>query len=139
MIARFVLLFFLSVSLQMSPAAAQAADTPVAADDRSIPYKRTGETGTDVSVVRVVLGLGLVMAIGIGAIFAIRRYLPGSYGASAVPGSRHIDLVEVRRLTPRLTLFLLNVDGEKIVLAQTSETLAMHRLHADKKDSPDAS
>lgn len=138
MIARIFILFFLSISLQMPAARVQAADKPAAGEDRPIPYKRTGEAETDVSAIRVVLGLGLVLAIGIGAIFAIRRYLPGSYGVAAVSGSRHIDLMEVRRLTPRLTLFLLNIDGEKIVLAQTSEALAVHRLHTDGKDSPDA-
>lgn len=138
MIARIFILFFLTISLQASTINVYAADKPEGVGDHNIPYKRASEVGTGISVLRVVFGLSLVLALGFGAIFAIRRYLPASYGATVASASRHIDLVEMRRLTPRLTLFLLNIDGEKIVLAQTSETLTMHGLHSGTKEVHDA-
>ena len=124
----------LMIALQFSTLNAIAAGKTATSGDHAIPYKRTGEVETGTSVVRVVSGLILVIAVGFGVILAIRRYIPASYGASAASASRHIDLLETRRLTPRLTLYLLDVDGQKLLLAHSSEALTLQHLQPGEKD-----
>ena len=67
------------------------------------------------------LGLGVVLAMGVGAIFLLRRYLPGVDVAGKGLAKRHIELLEVRRITPRLSVFLIEVDGQRHLLAQSGD------------------
>lgn len=95
-----------------------AALRPASAD--GIPYRKS-EDGADAgTLLRVVTGLGAVLLVGAGAIFLMKKYLPGAYGIG-VAGTHQIKLVEVRRLTPRLTLFAVEYRGRQLLLAQSGD------------------
>lgn len=128
-----VLAFILTILL-CAPVA-QAADVPAANGDKRIPYKDTIEGDTGVSVLRVVLGFGLVLAVGVSVIFILRRYLPATYGVSGSQGARQIDLIEMRRLTPKLTLFLVKVGDERILFSHSGDRVT--RMHSTRSASLD--
>jgi flagellar biogenesis protein FliO len=135
---RFLLVLFLA--MQLFSTVAQAAETPSSGSnsDRRIPYKGTGETEVGTSVIRVALGLGLVLIAGVGVVLLLRRYLPASYGGSTGPSVRRIELVEVRRLTPKLTLFLIEVDDARILLAQSGDRIMpMYRTSLANRERSD--
>jgi len=85
-----------------------------------IPFKRDAEALDLGLALRVALALGLVIALGIGGVYALKRFLPGSLGGAAGASGR-IKVLEVRRVTPRLTLFLVEIDGRTIALAQSGD------------------
>jgi flagellar biogenesis protein FliO len=109
------------VLMQLFSTTAQTADTSPSGNEKRIPYKGTNEGDSGVSVLRVVLGLGFVLAIGVGGVLLLRRYLPASYGGNSGSGVRKIELMEVYRLTPKLTLFLIKVKDQEILLAQSGD------------------
>ena len=82
-----------------------------------IPFRRNAEALDSGLALRVALALGVVIALGIGGVYALKRYLPGSLGGT----QGRIKLLEVRRVSPRLTLFLVEIDGQTIALAQSGD------------------
>lgn len=99
---------------------ADALKTPPA---QPIPFKKEGEVSSG-QLFRIAGVFVVVVALGIGAIYVLRRYLPGV----DVPGNgerKRIRLIEVRRLTPKVVLFLVEVDGRTLLLSQQGEKLAM--------------
>ena len=93
----------------------------------SIPFKRADDTASAASLWRTVVGFGLVVAVGVGAVYFLRRYVPASVGGVAGRGGR-IDVLEIRRVTPRLTLFLIKVDEETVLLTQSGDHVEQLRL-----------
>lgn len=84
-----------------------------------IPFRRDADVDSGTAL-RVALALGLVIALGVGGVYALKRFLPGSLGGAAgAPG--RIRVLEVRRVTPKLTLLLVEIDGQKIALAQSGD------------------
>jgi len=84
-----------------------------------IPFRREADVDSGTAL-RVALALGLVIALGIGGVYALKRFLPGSLGAATGTTGR-INVLEVRRVTPRLTLYLVEIDGEKFALVQSGD------------------
>lgn len=104
-------------------ALAQPGDAPM---EQRIPFKKSEES-TSGLVLRVVGGLFVVALVGVGALFLLKRYLPAGY-LPASQGAKRINVLEVRRLTPKVTLFLVEVDGVRILLSQNGERIAnLHR------------
>jgi flagellar biogenesis protein FliO len=102
-----------SIAFAAAPEGAAPAKEP-------IPFKREADALEPGRVLSTALALGLVIAVGIGGIYALKRFLPGSLGGVAgAPG--RIKVLEVRRVTPKLTLLLLEIDGQKIALAQSGD------------------
>jgi flagellar biogenesis protein FliO len=126
MLKRIVLSCFLAT--QLFSTVVQAAEALPSISDKRIPYKGTGESDIGVSLIRVVLGLGFVLAAGVGGVLLLRRYLPASYGGGTGPSTRKIELVEVRRLTPKLTLFLIAVGDKQILFAQSGDRVTRMSL-----------
>lgn len=132
------LLLMLLLAVQVSTGIARATEPPVTGAEKRIPFKGSEGSETGVSVLRVVLGFGVVAAVGFGAILAMRRFLPLSY-AGKPAATRNIELVEVRRLTPKLTLFLIQVEGERVLLAQSGDVVTrIHPLQPAGSRSGDA-
>jgi flagellar biogenesis protein FliO len=96
-------------------AAEQSAPTK-----EQIPFRRDAEAVDSGLALRVALALGLVVALGIGGVYALKRFMPASLGGSGGTAGR-INVLEVRRVTPRLTLFLVEIDGEKFALVQSGD------------------
>lgn len=124
--ARWVLIAFYITALgsycNESLAAPAPAANPVVAE-RPIPFKSSDETDTGALVFRVVLVLGLVLAIGVVALLVLRKYIPMTSALKAPGVAREIELVELRRLSPRLTLYLIEVHGTRYLLAQSGDRL----------------
>jgi hypothetical protein len=106
----------------VSPAMAATGDAPVlrAANAETIPYRRAEEGADGAMLLRVIAGLGAVLLVGAGAIYVLKKYLPGAYGIGA-SGPQRIRLLEVRRMTPRLTLFAVEFEGKHFLLAQSGD------------------
>lgn len=85
-----------------------------------IPFRRDAEAVDSGLALRVALALGLVIALGIGGVYALKRFMPASLGGASGAAGR-INVLEVRRITPRLTLFLVEIDGEKFALVQSGD------------------
>ena len=71
---------------------------------------------------RMAGGLVLMAMLTFAAAWLAKRYLPGLRGFSADGGSK-IQLLESRRVTPKLTLFVLEFEGRRLLLAQSGERL----------------
>jgi len=102
-------------------------------EKETIPFKRDADSFELGLVLRTALALGVVIAVGLAGIYALKRFLPTSLGRSAA-GQGRINVLEIRRVTPRLTLFLLEIDGQKVFLVQSGDRVRPLRL-ADSRGS----
>lgn len=87
--------------------------------EQRIPFKKTEESSAGL-VFRVIGGFVVVVLVGVGALYLLKRYLPTAY-RPATQGTNRIQVIEVRRLAPKVTLFLIEVDGARILLSQNGE------------------
>ena len=115
----------LAAGLACGPAAAQQKEAAPARE--ALPFKRDADAFDAGMLLRTAAALGLVIAIGFAGVYALKRFVPSSLGrASGGPG--RINVLEIRRVTPRLTLLLVEVDGEKVFLAQSGDRVRTLRL-----------
>jgi flagellar biogenesis protein FliO len=84
-----------------------------------IPYKRDSQITASL-IARVVASLVLVLFIAAGIVYVLKHYLPG-WRASKLNRSSRISVIETKRLTPKTLLFLIQVDGETLLLAQSND------------------
>lgn len=108
-----------------APVAAPAdapATVPVEAPAAGLPFRTDGIV-TQAMLARVAVAVALALAAAFGAAYLLRRFLL----ATGVQGGqgRRMQLLEVRRLSPRLTLFMVRVDRRTLVLAQSGEHVAV--------------
>lgn len=101
----------------LQPAPATAAFQP---DSRRIAFKEDNGAGVGALALRLAGGLVLMAMLTFGATWLAKRYLPGLRGFSS-DGHSRIQLLETRRITPRLTLFVLEIEGRRVLLAQSGE------------------
>jgi hypothetical protein len=102
--------------------------------ENDIPYKKD-EGYSGANIVKILFAFVIVVLIAFAAIFVLRRYY---YGNIPLPkgDAKNINLIETKRISPKLVVFLLDVQGEKVLLAQSGDNLAFY----PKKDSaPDHS
>lgn len=103
--------------------------TPPGVQLQRIPYrKEESGPGAGSLLLRVTGGLVLITALTFGAAVLARRYLPGVRGFSR-DGTTRVQLLESRRITPKLTLMVVEFEGERLLLAQSGErvlSLASH-------------
>jgi flagellar biogenesis protein FliO len=103
-----------------------AAHEPAAAalqpEPRRIAYKEDNSVGVGALALRLSGGLVLMTALAFGAAVLAKRYLPGIRGYS-LDGKSRIQLLESRRITPKLTLFVLEFEGRRLLLAQSGERI----------------
>ncbi len=78
------------------------------------------------SIVRVVLVFLLMAAIAVGAAYAVRRYSPKFANTLAQRGP--LRIVERTALTGGLRVHLVEVDGERILIAEGRSGVSMLRL-----------
>ena len=70
--------------------------------------------------------------VAVVIIFALKKYLYAS-GYKAESG-RRINLIEAKRLSPRLSLFLVQIDAKHILISQSGDTVAVLKL--DEESPP---
>lgn len=102
-----------------------------AASEQRIPFKRGEETGGGMAL-RVIGGFALVVFVGIAAVYLLKRYLPVGYRSTSA-GAAHLRVIEAHRLTPRVTLFLVELDGARLLLGQSGDRIT--RLYEEPKAS----
>ena len=99
------------------------ADVPAAGGERAaIPFRSAEGPSGSALVGRVLAGFVLVLVVGVGAVYLLKRYAPGIYSYRAAGGQR-IEVLEIRRVTPRLTLFLVKMDSDEVLLAQSGDRI----------------
>jgi flagellar biogenesis protein FliO len=130
------------LALSLAPTALSGDITKPASStapgESKIAFKQTDSGAATVG--RVIGGFVLVVLIGYGALYGIRRYFPSVIGQSAV-GERKINVLETRRLTPKSTLFLVEIDGQRLLLGQSGDRLEnLHRFEKmqSRSDQDDA-
>ena len=98
-----------------------------------IPYKKD-EGYSGANIVQFLFAFIIVVLIAAVAIFVLRRYY---YGKIPLPkgDAKNINLIETKRISPKLMVFLLDVQGEKVLLAQSGDSIAFY----PQKESPPAS
>lgn len=84
-----------------------------------IPYKRDDQITASL-IARVVASLVLVLFMAAGIVYVLKRYLPG-WRTGGVDKSNRISVLEIKRLTPKTLLFLIQVDGKTLLLAQSND------------------
>lgn len=89
----------------------------------SIPFRKTEDGAVGALVLRVLVGLTIVLVVGFVALVVFKKYFPvvSGYGAH---DTRKIKLLEVRRLTPRATLFAVQFEGRLLLLAQSGDHIS---------------
>lgn len=85
-----------------------------------IPY-RAEEAFSAGAIARLALALLVAIALAVVVLYLLKRFFFRT-GVPGAPGQR-IQLLEVRRLSPKLVLFLVAVDGEAYLLAQSGDNL----------------
>ena len=103
-----------------------AAHEPAAAtlqpEPRRIAYKEDSSVGVGALALRLAGGLVLMAVLAFTAALLAKRYLPGIRGYS-LDGKSRVQLLESRRITPKLTLFVLEFEGRRLLLAQSGERI----------------
>lgn len=87
-----------------------------------IPYKRDESPGVGALLMRIGVGLLLVTALALGTVLFAKRYLPGLRGFS-VDGKGRVQLLETRRITSKLTLFVIEFEGRALLVAQSGDRI----------------
>jgi len=72
-------------------------------------------------VVRMMLAVGIVVVLGAAALYLSKRVLP----RVTHPAGREIRIVETTYLGPRKALHLVEVGGQRLLIASAGETVAM--------------
>lgn len=116
---RALLAALLAAAFATSPAWG-APEADPAPGKEAIPFKRDADALDAATLLRTALALGVAIAIALGGLYAFRRFLPSSLGR-APGGQSRINVLEIRRVTPRLTLLLVEIDGQRIFLAQSGD------------------
>lgn len=94
--------------------------------------KQTEEYGT--AFVKMLIALAALFVIVIFVIWLLKSFARGRFSRVA---SRHIEIIERRSLSPKSVLFLIEVDGARILVAESQhEVRALYQgLGASEKEN----
>lgn len=109
----------------LAPGGAWAADEtpPPALRSDPIPFKQDSDGLAELSL-RAVLSLALALGIGIGGLFAMRRYFPILNWQQGKPKKR-VRVAEITRVSPKSSLWVVEFDGDTLLLAQSEGKVSM--------------
>jgi flagellar biogenesis protein FliO len=120
------------VWFQPSYALEPAVERPSAAP-QSIPFKR--ERATDAgSVHHVLLITLLAAAVAVGCALLVRKYLQ-QRGLIQPAKTNRITILDTRRVSPKLTIFLISVDGRNYIVTQSSDRTTLTPTLQNQGDS----
>jgi hypothetical protein len=101
----------------------------VAVGSARIAYKQDNNgAGLGGLFLRLAGSLLLMAALAFAVIVLAKRYLPGIRGFSA-DGKSHVQLLESKRVTPKLTLFVIEYEGRRLLLAQSGDRVVEIGAH----------
>ena len=103
---------FLAVAPMQAPEN-QKPPAPVAGQ----PLEEAPAPAPDGSLYKVVLGLFILLILLFLAVFLLRRLTGG--GFRSMSGNKSIRILERRPLSPKTTLFLVEISGKEILVAES--------------------
>jgi hypothetical protein len=106
---------------------AAADEAPVRTGDQLARQFKRPEFDLGDAILEVALYLGLLSAIAAAAIYLLRRKLV-SGGAIPATAGKYIRLIDRKTLSTRTTLHLLEVDGGRILIAESNQGNALLEL-----------
>ena len=84
-----------------------------------VPYEEEGPSLGGL-LLRSAGALALMALLALAGVAVAKRYVPGLKGFSA-SGTSRLQLLESRRITPKLTLFVVEFEGRRLLLAQSGD------------------
>lgn len=122
-----VVLVFALHLLILAPASAQENTQSASATtgEETIPFKHQAIPDRSIfsRIVLISIGaVGLIMAVSVGLKRALYKK-----GLVFVANDKRIKVLEVKRVAPKLTVFLLEVDGNDYLLAQCVDQIQLAR------------
>lgn len=117
------LLFFISLlsAPSFSASKSEGSYSPPAANSE-IPYKRENSVDGTAIIRSFIILFVLLGAVTAAAFFLKRSEFARKLGVSEF---KHIDLIELRRLSPKLTVYLIKVQGKHYLLTQAGEHVSV--------------
>lgn len=113
--------WLLGLLMGLTPPAMAAGTEPGSDGKRAeIAFRKDALPGFDGG--RWALGVVGALGVGLGALWLLRRRLPGILPAGR---ERRIKLVETLRVSPRSTVIVVEVDGQMLVLGEHGGTLVL--------------
>lgn len=118
----------LGVALMMRPSRQDTAktDKPLSANSHSLfsdpnfAIKPQGTLDTGQMFLKMMLAVGLIIAMGVGVIYFSRKLLPK---IANLPGKK-IQVIETVHLGPRKAVHLLRVGSRHILIGSTAESIS---------------
>jgi hypothetical protein len=87
-----------------------------------IPYKKDPGQGS-VSFFKAIIVMALLLGFAGGALFLVKR--SAIAGKLGIAEAKFIKLVELKRLSPKLNVYLLEVHDRQYLLVQAGESLSI--------------
>ncbi len=116
-----LLVFWLAPPVQVASAKEPVDGQPSAIKNvHPIPYRSDTEKSVAGLGVRVAVIFAVILFLAFGSIYAIKRWLPNIYTHRAGTNDL-IRVQETRRITPRLTLLVLDFEGTRLLVAQSGD------------------
>jgi flagellar biogenesis protein FliO len=105
-------------------------------EETTIPFRKE-EPVTGSLMMRVLVTVTLMLLLTVAIAYIIKKYFFGMT-IKGIAKQRFLTLVEARHLSTRTTLFLLDADGRRLLLAQTGDRLIVIRDEASSATPMDA-
>ena len=102
--------------------------------DKAIPFKTSAGVSL-LTIAQVIISLLFVLVVAYLIIWLLKKYNTGWIMGKNLQDSR-VSLIEVKRLTPKLSVFLIGVDGETVLLAQSGDSVSFYKGSFPNKKSP---
>lgn len=107
-----------------------ATDLPTLQQRPAAPVYRE-DSGNWLGYMARAFGVAIVLAgLGVGAVIAVRKYFPNRIAALSL-GSIKLHTLERLRLTPKTTVFILEYNQQKIMLAVHGDSVSIQLLDSD--------
>ncbi len=120
--------------VRLAGGTALAAYAGISFAAESAPLTLGDDVVTAAGVFRVIIAFAIVAALGVAAIVMLRRFLPRLSGAPLAGGA--LRVVERASLGPATRVHLVQVDGERILVAESRTALSMVVLGRTSSHSP---
>jgi hypothetical protein len=112
----------LHAAADQAPAGQRPGTASFLSQTQPIPYKRDEGRGVGILLARIGGGLLLVTVLALGTVVFAKRHLPALRGFS-VDGKGRVQLLETRRITSKLTLFVIEFEGRTLLVAQSGDRI----------------
>ena len=126
MIVIFLMATLLYVSNGLTVAVAQ--EQPQAAENgKSIPYKTEKKSFGGLAL-RTAIVFVFVIALVVAGLYILGRYFPGlTVNVRPIQGAQaqRLRVIEIKRLTPKTTLFVVEYDKKTLLLGQSGDSLVL--------------